>query len=335
MRCTYCVSAVACVVLAGLLSSVPTVEARTNPAVHAFTELQFDTLRDVTLACSALSVVGTAFIVITYAVFPDIQTFPFKLIVYLSAANFFSSVAYFFDLQGDFRVDPSPGFQCYFGAGLAEYFDVASFLWTSVIGFNILQVLVLKRGRSVEQYEKWYHLFCWGVPLILLIIAIAGGALGDAGTWCWIKLGLDGYRFGLYYIPLFLVLIGNAVLYYIIMRGMRDSNLSDAVNFRLRLYLIVFVALRISSAANRLQESADPEHPQFWLYFIHSFASPLQGFANAMVYGFTVKVRQQYRRVLCPRRSHDVENPLRHVMTNHADGGGLPTAKSSGSANRL
>ena len=209
MRCTYCVSAVACVVLAGLLSSVPTVEARTNPAVHAFTELQFDTLRDVTLACSALSVVGTAFIVITYAVFPDIQTFPFKLIVCVAHARASACVprpcgnaapcclpqlpvrsqlllvcGLFFRPPGGLPrrsvswlpvllrswsgrvlrrrvvlvVRALLGCACASRKGAPD----AEPNRTSVIGFNILQVLVLKRGRSVEQYEKWYHLFCWG-----------------------------------------------------------------------------------------------------------------------------------------------------------------------------
>ena len=115
---------------------------------------------------------------------------------YLSLSNFFSSVAFYFDLQGDYRIDDQPGFQCYFGAGLAQFFDVASFLWyatarcakcarrtrraradrgcvplacvrvtrTAVIGFNIWQVLVKKRGRGVEAFEKYYHLLCWGTP---------------------------------------------------------------------------------------------------------------------------------------------------------------------------
>ena len=52
---------------------------------------------------------------------------------------------------------------------------------------------------------------CAGVPLITLIIAAAGGALGDAGNWCWIKEGYDGYRFTLYFTPLLLVLLFNTV----------------------------------------------------------------------------------------------------------------------------
>ena len=52
---------------------------------------------------------------------------------YLSLSNFFSSVAFYFDLQGDYRIDDQPGFQCYFGAGLAQFFDVASFLWYAAV----------------------------------------------------------------------------------------------------------------------------------------------------------------------------------------------------------
>ena len=109
----------------------------------------------------------------------------------------------------------------------------------------------------------------------------------------------------------------------------------------------VFVGLRFFSAINRIQHTAQPSDPIFVLYLLHSIASPLQvrlsrpapprehpvshaslpplcapgwqGFANAMVYGFTAKVRQQYKRALCPRRETDVENPLRMLSSSQRE----------------
>ena len=109
------------------------------------------------------------------------------------------------------------------------------------------------------------------------------------------------------------------------------------------------MGLRFFSAINRIQHTAQPSDPIFVLYLLHSIASPLQvrlsrsaavpprarrltrvacaaacagvvqGFANAMVYGFTAKVRQQYKRALCPRRETDVENPLRMLSSSQRE----------------
>ena len=73
---------VASAALVLVLSMPPGADARAEPT-HTLSEAQFFVLRDVTLACASLSVIGTAFIVVSYVVFPDLQTFPFKLIVYV------------------------------------------------------------------------------------------------------------------------------------------------------------------------------------------------------------------------------------------------------------
>lgn len=183
--------------------------------------------------------------------------------------------------------------------------------------------------------DKVCHVLLPGIPAVLLIIVASLGGLGDAGNWCWISRDYEVLRIVAYYIPLGTVLLVNMVLYAIIIRSMRETTLTAAVNFRLRLYLLVravhcvgwirsgvcahktlrprfqvFVGLRVWSIVNRLQTEIDPNNPVFFLFLLHSLAAPLQGFGNAAVYGFTAKVRSQYRRICCPQGGQEVENPL-------------------------
>jgi hypothetical protein len=63
----------------------------------------------------------------------------------------------------------------------------------------------------VVDYEKYFHLVCWGIPLILAIIAGTTGVIGNTGPWCWILTEYTGYRFGLFYGWMFFAWVVNAV----------------------------------------------------------------------------------------------------------------------------
>ena len=69
----------------------------------------------------------------------------------------------------------------------SQYFDLATFFWTTCIAFNIFFVFVTDVGHKVKSYEVYYHIASWGVPLIFLIVVFCTDALGDSGNWCWIK----------------------------------------------------------------------------------------------------------------------------------------------------
>jgi len=45
---------------------------------------------------------------------------------------------------------------------------------------------------------------------------------------------------------------------------------------------------------NRLQNFIAPDYPVFALYLLHAIAVPLQGFFNAIVYGFNTQLRLEY-----------------------------------------
>lgn len=50
------------------------------------------------------------------------------------------------------------------------------------------------------------HAAVWGISAVALIIVAAGGALGGAGQWCWIRDESGWARLFFYFLPLLAVL---------------------------------------------------------------------------------------------------------------------------------
>jgi hypothetical protein len=148
----------------------------------------------------------------------------------------------------------------------------------------------------VESNERRYHMVAWGVPGLLAILVGSLNAYGDAGNWCWIKESEPVIRFFCYYLPLILVIACNLVSFVLVGRSLRDdSSAEGAVVFRLRLYLLVFVVVRLPGVVDRIQNALSPDEPVFIIVLLHSLLSPLQGFANSLVYGCNRQVANEYR----------------------------------------
>ena len=257
-----------------------------------FTQSQSNTLRAVALLGSSLSFVGGMFILGTFAWFPQVRSFPFKLVALLSLSNVGSSVGYFFNFgSGASSQDLARGsadllaqggvcnqsVSCKVAAVLTQYFDVASFLWIGIIAYTIRQVLVHERGRAVEHQLSKFQVFCWGLPAITVIVIFVFGEFGDAGWNCWVSRKYQGLRFFCYYFPLLLVLIYTSYNYCSV--GSAVSNLSQRalVNYRLRFYIGVFIFMRIWGVANRVMDVFTGEP-------IFALVSVLLGFKNCVIF---------------------------------------------------
>jgi len=280
-------------------------------------------LQVVTIIGAVFSMLGSSFIIISFFAFKDLQTFPYKLIMFLSVADFFSSSTYILAVQ-DLGINPEDkgtdcfedNFMCFFTAGMSQYFDFASFLWMGVISFNIYQIMVKRVGEGAKDFEKIYHLVCWGVPAFFLIIVTATDGLGDAGNWCWIKHDHQVERWLCYYIPLMIVMGFNCATYCAINRATKKLNMrnQEAVNRRMVLYVGAFLFLRSWSVLNRFVELVDGNVGVFPLMFLHSMFSPVQGLANALVYGFNKKTKGHYYNLCCGNRNS------REIIEEEEDG---------------
>ena len=301
-----------------------------------FTQDEQIALQTVVILGAVLSMLGSSFIMFSYFWFPDLQTFPYKLIMFLSLADFFASSEYLLAIQ-DVGVTTEDSecyqntFMCYFSAGLTQYFDMASFLWMAVISYNIYQVLVNRRGHDVVKLEKWYHVVCWGVPAILAVIVTATGSLGDSGNWCWIKQDHQIERWLCYYVILIMIMIFNVATYYITSGVLKQQGGAHqkALTQRMMMYVGVFLFIRFWSVLNRFVELIVGNHGVYPLMFLHSLFSPLQGFANAIVYGFNRKIKNHYRALCCGSDARQVVETDNPAGEDQGDDGDLYEAPSA------
>jgi len=278
-----------------------------NCASH-FDETQTTAVRVLTLLSASLSLFGASFIIASYVFFARLRTFPFKLIVFLSVADWFAASSYVLGLAGDKQgMVCSTAFNCYFTACLSQYFDVATFLWTSIVAYNIYLVLVRNVGREVEAYETTYHGIAWGTSCALMLVVAFSGGYGDAGLWCWIKPTYPLVQFFCYYLVLILAFAFQAVILFSVVLHVRSDPSSAAsaskVTMRLLSYLGVFFLVRCWSVFDRINDAASGGQAVFGLALLHSFFSPLQGFCNAIVYGLTTASVSDEWRTMIRRRS--------------------------------
>eukprot|EP00753_Platysulcus_tardus_P005965 PLAT13825.1.p1 GENE.PLAT13825.1~~PLAT13825.1.p1 ORF type:complete len:319 (+),score=61.94 PLAT13825.1:46-957(+) len=265
---------------------------------------QMSTLRAITLVTASLSICGSLFIIFTFFKFPSLQTVPFRLIMLLSVADFGSSITYIIGASSD-----APAV-CTISGFMSQFFDLATFLWVGCIAVNLYFVF-LRGGLATKRNLAAFHAVAWGLPLVLAIITVAIGAIGPAGLWCWITADFQALRWLFFYVPLWVIMAAIAVVYTRVIGkfGEKSTSKKDsrAVTSRLRLYVLVFLFLRLWSTANRIQNAVAPNSPVFFLLAMHSLFSPLQGFLNALVYGLNKKVLALYRSKLCSSEEKEMD----------------------------
>ena len=108
-------------------------------------------IKVVTLISATLSVLGSAFIIFSYLFFEDLQTFQMRLIAFLSVADLFGSLSYLFG-AGHAPNQCDIGFSCTLTASMSQFFDLATFLWTTCIALNIFLVSTACSGIYVSFY---------------------------------------------------------------------------------------------------------------------------------------------------------------------------------------
>jgi len=199
--------------------------------------------------------------------------------------------------------------ECYFQGFLLQFSQIAIFGWITVIAVNLYFVVV--QSRNTAPYEVYYHASVWVVAILFTLIPLADSVYGPAGVWCWMKREFQGYRWGVFYVPLFIMMVVVVVLYALIQRAVKSrfeeagvspsqAASAEGLMLRLRIYPIVFVACYIFPTINRIYDVTAPTD-SFGLYLIAAATAGLLGFINAVVYGFDVDMRRLWKGFLYKR----------------------------------
>ena len=166
---------------------------------HTLSIPDLATLQNVTIATASLSCVGSAFIIITYLLpRQPKRTIGLRCIFHLSIADFLSSLTFVIDgSSGNAEThrpcNSQPTTLCSFCAASAQFFGLATVLWTGMIAFA-LHMSVLRRSQAwsmasqdPSKLGRNMAASTWGTSSVVLLLLSAAGALGSSGNWCWIR----------------------------------------------------------------------------------------------------------------------------------------------------
>lgn len=139
---------------------------------------------------SLLTLVGSLLIMVTFALYKEIRTSSRHIIVCISIADFITAVG---NLGGAFLpIKNRPG--CVVTSFLGSTALCSSFLWTMMLAVFLYLTLVKdKLQLATSLIVPWFHLICWGIPLVINIVAVTTGRLGNnmdvaVAGWCWITV---------------------------------------------------------------------------------------------------------------------------------------------------
>jgi hypothetical protein len=243
----------------------------------------------------------------------SLQKFPFKIIFVLGFFDLFHAIAFMiptYDTKSDDLI-------CKVQAIILHFFTTASILWTSFIALS-LYLIIVKSSSIPQRYFKFFLISVLLISLGSSIVPYLTNTYGIVAGWCWIRqnseINLMFYeRYFLFFIPLWLSIIINTTLFILVSRNVSKSNLntkiSISLNKKLRFYPIIlvicFLPYTVKSICELLETSYCLEHQLEFTITAGVFRAII-GLLNAIIYGFTQRVRKSLKVLFSrPRKTEE------------------------------
>ncbi|ORX93048.1 hypothetical protein K493DRAFT_316222 [Basidiobolus meristosporus CBS 931.73] len=279
----------------------------------AYTDAQLDTLQYVSKATAALSIFGSLGSILAFLFWRRFQTATARLVFFMSIADLMSVISRFIGRWGIMAGTES--FLCQFQAGVMQWGDISSILWTAMISLNL--VLILYMGLSLDdilKYEKYYVVICYSAGVVMAVVPVfvdsanGNNLYGDAILWCWITSTHPYHQLAFLFIPLWVVFLFNAVIYAWVGRliwqtaksvsGTGRSQYKYIYGKNVSLYLAAFIIVWTPGSLNRIYIMATGSSC-YAFAIMQAFFSPLRGFINFAAYFYLtwfVQVKEEERR---------------------------------------
>lgn len=293
------------------MASVPTLGA--SPVADSqFNVTESDIIHWTQITASTISLCGSLFIMSTYFRFPNLRSFAFKLILWMSVADAIHCISNLLPTD-DYYSDAL----CKIQAITMTFSELASVLWVGSIAYTIQFVFL--RDKDSPPFGECYHAVIWGLSLCACTIPIITDNYGLTGMWCWItRSDAKGQvlRWLLYYVPAWFVFIYITWIYTRTwkMLDTRESSLLDyqrmrrmhsemkdtpsshqlVTKSRVKWYPVVLAVTILFSTSDRFYQAIFEGKRNFTLEFLHTLTNNLQGFINFLIYGMTESVRREW-----------------------------------------
>lgn len=270
-----------------------------------------DIFHTLNMIAATLSIIGSGVVIFAFLAFPQLRRFFSRLVLYLAISDLWLCTSM---LLGYSR--PPHYMKCMVQSSFGTFFGLSSVMWTLCIADAMRRVLLARDLSSESKHEVRMHAVAWGLPLVAVIIVVATGVSGPAGTSCWIRNTTAGtiVRMITFYIPLWFGFAYTLWVYWGVSSMMeqlldqhqvdgRDEYESSAFQYSkdierqrrsLRFLLVLPLVLIICWGPSTLRRLLDIVFPGFaWppLDYLCVIAGPSQGFLNAIIYGATPAVR--------------------------------------------
>eukprot|EP01125_Pyxidicula_operculata_P006769 TRINITY_DN2323_c0_g1_i1.p1 TRINITY_DN2323_c0_g1~~TRINITY_DN2323_c0_g1_i1.p1 ORF type:complete len:358 (-),score=69.66 TRINITY_DN2323_c0_g1_i1:134-1207(-) len=263
---------------------------------------QKSTINGIRITMAFLSLSGSVFMLFTMVWFRRLGLRSVRMIFSLTICNLLESLANLLSIS-IYRREIEMFIACYTQGVMLQFASTATFGWITAIAIN-LYLVVVKGYKINNKIEVGYHVFVWGFALIAATVPFSTSSYGIAGLWCWLDWDNGQlWRWTLFYIPLFVMMLVVIVLYGLISYTVSSRlNTQSSVDYekakklikKLQLYPIIFVGCYLFSIINRIYDWASPQD-SFALYLLESLTTPLVGFVNALVYGLDENVKSLWK----------------------------------------
>ena len=252
---------------------------------------------------SSLSLFGSLFIIITYSMFTDLRGYAFKMILILALFDILNCIG--FSIPTYESTDKS--IPCHIQAVLINISTIAGILWTSVIAYSLHSIFYNESSKIKERFP----LQLGGVSFFALVSGVVPevtNAYGRTAGWCWITLDDMNYnlfffqRLSFLFIPLCLAIVFNATVYARVFRRvvmLPDRDLSGTAKKgfvrKLKLYPLILILCYLPFTVKQILEMTSVSRVEYLYVFtlVSGVMRCLHGICNAVVYGFTEKVRKR------------------------------------------
>eukprot|EP00301_Raphidiophrys_heterophryoidea_P021521 c5925_g1_i2.p1 GENE.c5925_g1_i2~~c5925_g1_i2.p1 ORF type:complete len:333 (-),score=36.41 c5925_g1_i2:82-1056(-) len=276
------------------------------------------------LVCAILGMLGSLYIIFSFAILKKFRRSPFTMVFCAGCCDLLSII-------GMFISSPTNKDLCQLAGSWRNYFPLANYCWTTAVAVTMFLMTTsnhVSDHRSKVRFTIATHLACWLIPLAFTLPpALSHSFVLLDYQWCWISSKKPLYRWLCFYLLLFILLCIDIYIFIRLMiLNRRNRNTTseifpaperqhnspagamDAVapgNTRVlfdtrkriqrvvQMYIVVFVFSRMWSVGNRVDNQVNGKSSEFWRV-THACFSLLQGFFDAIVFGTSPTLLQEY-----------------------------------------